>query len=158
LSEMAKRKAVFPGSFDPITMGHYSIICKATELFDEVIVALGTNSSKKYLFDEETRLKAVQATFQNIEKVRVEEFDGLTIDFCKAQGAQFIVRGLRSPADFEFERNIALMNRVLGHGIETVFLLSDVEHSGLSSTILREIIRNGGDYKQFIPQGAQSFI
>lgn len=155
---MAKRKAVFPGSFDPITLGHYSIISKATELFDEVIVALGTNTSKKYLFDEETRLKALRGTFQKTEKVRVEVFDGLTIDFCKAQGAQFIVRGLRSPADFEYERNIALMNRVLGHGIETVFLLSDAEHSGLSSSILREIIRNGGDYKQFIPQGARSFI
>lgn len=155
---MAKCTAVFPGSFDPITMGHYSIILKASKLFDEVVVALGTNSSKKYLFDQASRLNAAKASFQEAENVRVEKFDGLTIDFCREVGAQFIVRGLRNPGDFEFERNIALMNRVLGHSIETVFLLSDVEHSGLSSTILREIIRNGGDYKQFIPPGAQSYI
>jgi pantetheine-phosphate adenylyltransferase len=155
---MAQKSAVFPGSFDPITMGHYSIILKATELFDQVWVALGTNTTKKYLYDRQVRLEALQACFESNPKINVQEFDGLTVDFCKQNGVDFIVRGLRNPGDFEFERNIAMINRELGHGIETVFLMSDADHSALSSTIVREIIRNGGDYKQFIPEAAHGLI
>ena len=146
-----KKIAVFPGSFDPITLGHSSIILRALPLFDEVIVALGTNSQKKYMFDLKQREEWIRNTFKNEEKVSVEIYQGLTVEFCEKKRAKYILRGLRNQHDFEFERSIAQMNRKLNDEIETVFLFTDPEFSAINSTIVRDIIKNGGEASQFLP-------
>lgn len=146
-----KTIAVFPGSFDPITKGHESIVKRALPLFDEVIVAIGQNPAKKYFFTLDQRVDWIGKVFEGEEKVRVETYEGLTIDFCKQEHAQFVLRGLRSSADFEFERSIAQMNRALAPDLDTVFILSTPELSAINSTIVRDIIRNGGDASQFVP-------
>ncbi|MBN9285808.1 MULTISPECIES: pantetheine-phosphate adenylyltransferase [Flavobacterium] len=148
------RKAIFPGSFDPITLGHYDIIKRALPLFDEIIVAIGVNAEKKYMFSLETRQKFIEDAFQNEPKVSVVTYQGLTIDLCQKLNAQFILRGLRNPADFEFEKAIAHTNRKLSH-IETVFLLTAASTSYISSSIVRDVIRNGGDYTVLVPDSVK---
>jgi pantetheine-phosphate adenylyltransferase len=147
------KKAVFPGSFDPYTRGHDALVRRAIDLFDEIIIAIGTNTSKSYLFDLDTRTAQVSSLYQNEAKVSVQQFNGLTIDFCKAEGAQYILRGLRDGKDFDYENAIAIMNQRLAPQVETIFLLTEPEYAGISSTILREILRNGGDISPFVPEG-----
>ncbi len=144
------RRAIFPGSFDPLTLGHSDIITRAINLFDEVVVAIGINASKKYMFSLEERQQFIQKAFKNEPKVKVVTYQGLTVDFCKEIEANFILRGLRNPADFEFEKAIAHTNRTLSK-IETVFLLTSAETSFISSSIVRDVIRNNGDYTILVP-------
>ncbi|AJH13960.1 pantetheine-phosphate adenylyltransferase [Myroides profundi] len=144
------RRAVLPGSFDPITNGHYDIIKRALPLFDEIIVAIGVNSDKKYMFSLEDRKRFIEETFKDEPKIKVATYEGLTTDFCFKVDAQFILRGLRNPADFEFEKAIAHTNRFLTK-IETVFLLTAASTSFISSSIVRDVIRNKGDYSKLVP-------
>ena len=144
------RRAIFPGSFDPITLGHYDIIERGIHLFDEIIVAIGSNAEKKYMFSEKKRKAFIADAFKGEKKIKVDTYTGLTIDFCQKVNAQFILRGLRNPADFEFEKAIAHTNRKLS-GIETVFLLTSSGKSYISSSIVRDVIRNGGDYNSLVP-------
>ena len=146
------KKAVFPGSFDPITIGHLDIVERAIKVFDEIIIAVGDNTNKKYMFPKEKRVEFVKQTFYNYENVKIESYDGLTVDFCRKNNIEFMIRGLRNPADFEFEKSIALTNREMTD-IETIFLLTSPENSFISSSIVRDLIRNNGDYKLFIPKG-----
>lgn len=148
------RKAIFPGSFDPITLGHYDIIKRALPLFDEIVVAIGINAEKKYMFSLEDRKKFIEASFKDDPKVSVVTYEGLTIDLCHKLDAKFILRGLRNPADFEFEKAIAHTNRQLSD-IETVFLLTSIDTSHISSSIVRDVIRNGGDYTILVPQSVK---
>ncbi len=145
------KKAIFPGSFDPITNGHFDIIKRGVSLFDEVIVAIGVNAEKKYMFSLEDRKRFIEEAFKDEPKVRVISYSGLTIDLCKKENADFILRGLRNPADFEFEKAIAHTNRVMSK-IETVFLLTAAQTSFISSSIVRDVLRNGGDISQLVPE------
>lgn len=145
------KKAVFPGSFDPITNGHFDIIKRGVSLFDEVFVAIGVNADKKYMFSLEDRKRFIEEAFKDEPKVRVITYSGLTIDLCKKEKADFILRGLRNPADFEFEKAIAHTNRVMSK-IETVFLLTAARTSFISSSIVRDVLRNGGDISQLVPE------
>ena len=142
--------AVFPGSFDPITLGHLDILERSIPLFDEIIIGVGTNSEKKYMFPLSKRMAFIEETFSEYKSISVAKYQGLTIEFCKKVQANFILRGLRNPADFEFEKAIAHTNRKLS-GIETVFLLTSAKTSFISSSIVREIISNRGDYTQLVP-------
>ena len=148
-----QRIAVFPGSFDPITRGHESVIRRALPLFDHMIVAIGENGEKKSFFQLNRRLMWLQIIFANEPKIEIGTFTGLTVDFCQKKHATFILRGLRTAADFEFERSIGQMNKLMVPGIETVFFLCEPEYASLSSSIVRDIIRNGGDVRQFVPEG-----
>ena len=148
------RRALFPGSFDPITLGHYDIIKRGVHLFDEVIVAIGVNSDKKYMFSLEERKAFLEESFKDEPKVKIMDYKGLTIDFCKKIDDQFILRGLRNPADFEFEKAIAHTNRKLSK-IETVFLLTAAKTSFISSSIVREVIKNNGDYTVLVPDSVR---
>lgn len=144
------KRAVFPGSFDPITLGHYDIIERGLGLFDEIIIAIGVNADKKYMFSLEQRKEFIEKTFAHQAQIKVMTYSGLTIDFCKEQNAAFILRGLRNPADFEFEKAIAHTNRKLSE-IETVFLLTSTGTSYISSSIVRDVIRNNGDFTVLVP-------
>ncbi|MBX7203230.1 MAG: pantetheine-phosphate adenylyltransferase [Bacteroidia bacterium] len=146
-----KRTAVFPGSFDPFTIGHESIVRRSLSLFDEVVVAVGKNSTKATLYSLEQRVEWVKNIFQDEPRVSADLFDGLTVTYCKNKNLRFILRGLRTSGDFEFERGIATINRAMESDIETVFILSLPEHSAISSTIIREIVKSGGDASQFVP-------
>jgi len=147
------RKAVFPGSFDPITNGHLDIIKRALPLFDEIVIAIGTNSSKKYMFSLEKRIEWINETFKNQDKISVTSYENmLTVDYCKQISANFIIRGLRNPADFEFEKAIAQTNRKLAPEIETVFLLTSSGFSSISSSIVREVMTYKGDYSSLVPK------
>ncbi|MBM1108009.1 pantetheine-phosphate adenylyltransferase [Aurantibacter crassamenti] len=148
------RRAIFPGSFDPITLGHTDIITRAVTLFDELIIAIGVNSDKNYMFSLEERKAFVAKTFENEPKIKVMTYKGLTVNFCQDVDADFILRGLRNPADFEFEKAIAHTNRKLAK-IETVFLLTAARTSYISSSIVRDVIRNGGDYTVLVPESVQ---
>lgn len=150
-----KRIAVFPGSFDPITKGHESVIRRALPLFDKIIVAIGVNSDKQHLFPLEKRLQWIKTTFRDCKAIEVAHYEGLTVDFCKKVNAGFILRGLRTSADFEFERSIGQVNRKINDEVETVFLLSDPEFASLNSSIVREIIRYHGDISDFVPKGVK---
>lgn len=145
------KRAVFPGSFDPITLGHVDIINRAIPLFDEIIVAIGVNAKKNYMFPLEHRMHFIKESFNYTSKIVVDTYTGLTVDYCKKTEADFILRGLRNPADFEFEKAIAQTNRKLS-GIETVFLLTSAETSFISSSIVRDIIKNGGNYSKLVPE------
>lgn len=147
------RIAVFPGSFDPITIGHESIIKRAVPMFDKIIVAIGKNADKKNYYPIEKRIEWIKLVFRDYPSVELAEYSGLTIDFCKKVNAQFLLRGLRTSADFEFERKVGQINKQLYPEIETIFLLSLPEHTSLSSSIIREIESIGGDASQFVPQG-----
>ncbi len=146
-----KRIAVFPGSFDPITKGHESVVLRALTLFDEVIVAIGENTSKKGFFPLEQRLEWIRTTFQDYPEVKVEAFSSLLVDFCKKKEAKYILRGLRNSVDFQYERNIALINQELNSEIETIFLLTQPQDTAISSSFVREILSFGGDASKFIP-------
>jgi pantetheine-phosphate adenylyltransferase len=148
------KKAVFPGSFDPITLGHYDIIKRGVKLFDEVIVAIGVNSEKKYMFSLEQRKKFIENVFKDEQKVTVVTYKGLTVHFCEKNNIDFILRGLRNPADFEFEKAIAHTNRDLAP-VETVFLLTAASTSYISSSIVRDVIRNNGDYTLLVPESVR---
>lgn len=144
------RRAIFPGSFDPITLGHYDIIQRGISLFDELIIAIGINMDKQYMFSLEERRHFVTEAFKGEPRIKVHTYEGLTVDFCKKIHADFILRGLRNPGDFEFEKAIAHTNRKLSE-IETVFLLTSSGKSYISSSIVRDVIRNGGDYTGLVP-------
>ena len=144
------KRYVFPGSFDPITLGHQDIIHRVLPMCDELVIAVGENFDKKYMFTLKERLDFINKTHSNDVKIKVKSFKGLTIDFCKSVEATAIIRGLRNPADFEFEKSIAQMNRRLS-GIETLFLLTAADYSYISSSIVREIIKNNGDYSSLVP-------
>ena len=148
------KKAIFPGSFDPITNGHFDIIKRGVSLFDEVIVAIGVNAEKKYMFSLEERKKFIEETFKKEPKVSVITYEGLTIELCEKLKADFILRGLRNPADFEFEKAIAHTNRTLSK-IETVFLLTAAKTSFISSSIVRDVIRNNGQYQLLVPNAVR---
>lgn len=151
------RVAVFPGSFDPITLGHYDIVERAAPLFDKIIIAIGQNSQKKYMFSLEQRKKFIKETFKHFSNVEVDSFEGLTIDYCRSKNVNFILRGLRNPADFEFEKAIAQTNRQLtkDNRIETIFLLTSAGKSFISSSIVREIINFNGDYTLMVPNAVR---
>ena len=144
---------MFPGSFDPITKGHESIVQRALPLFDLIIVAIGSNSTKTSMFSLEKRKQWLEQTFAKHSKVKIVDYSSLTVELCKKHGANYILRGLRSVPDFEYESNIAKMNRMMEPGIETIFMLALPEFSAIHSTIIREIIKHGGDVGQFIPSG-----
>ena len=144
-------RAVFPGSFDPLTLGHTDIINRAIPLFDEIIIAIGTNAEKSYMFSIEERKRFIEKCFAANSSVKVDTYQGLTIDYCKKVNSNFILRGLRNPADFEFEKAIAQTNRKLSN-IETVFLLTSADNSYISSSIVRDIIRNNGDVSLLVPK------
>ena len=148
---MSKRIAVFPGSFDPITKGHEDIIRRGLPLFDEIVVGIGYNTNKHYFFSQERREHFIKKTFENEPKLRVERYPGLTVDFCKSIGATYILRGLRTSADFEFERAIAQMNHAMATTIETIFIVSNPSLSHISSTIVRDILLYQGDISPFVP-------
>ncbi|WKD84810.1 Phosphopantetheine adenylyltransferase [Polaribacter huanghezhanensis] len=151
------KKAIFPGSFDPITLGHIDIIKRGIHLFDEIVVAIGINADKKYLFSLEKRKKFIQDAFSSEDKITVETYTGLTVDYCKSIKANFILRGLRNPADFEFEKAIAQANGKLSN-IETVFLLTSPETSFISSSIVRDILKNGGDASILVPKSVSESL
>jgi pantetheine-phosphate adenylyltransferase len=146
-----KKLAVFPGSFDPFTIGHEAIVRRALGLFDEIIIAVGANALKKNFYSLATRKEMVSKVFKDEPRIKVDHYEGLTVDYCKRIGAGYLIRGLRTAADFEFERAIAQVNRVLAPGVESVFLLTVPEHSHVNSSIVRDIIRNGGDASMFVP-------
>ena len=146
-----KKIAVFPGSFDPITIGHESIIRRAFSLFDEIIVAVGCNINKKGFFPLELRQKWINQVFENDQNVSVDNYNGLTVDYCKKVNARFILRGLRTSSDFEYERATNQINMVMHPEIEVIFLLSKPEFTPINSSIVRDIIRYGGDASRFLP-------
>lgn len=148
-----KRIALFPGSFDPITKGHESIILRALPLFDKIIVAIGVNEQKHSFFSLENRKKWIGQVFEKFDQIEVITYEGLTVDLCKQLDVKYILRGLRTSADFEFERSIGQMNKKMLPDLETVFLLTTPEYTALNSNIVREIIRHGGDVSDFIPKG-----
>lgn len=147
-----KKIAVFPGSFDPITVGHVKLIERAMPLFDEIIVAIGVNSQKKYVFPLDQRLQWLEDVFAKHDKVKVSHYEGLTAHFCNEVGAKYLLRGLRNASDFDYEKTISQLNTIVGNGTETIFLISEPQYSHISSTIVREIIKGGGDASPFIPK------
>ncbi|MCK5846725.1 MAG: pantetheine-phosphate adenylyltransferase [Bacteroidales bacterium] len=145
------KRAVFPGSFDPITIGHQSVIERALPLFDEIIIAIGINATKSSMFDMEARKEWIEKSFNNNPKIIVKSFDGLTVDFCKKEGARYILRGLRTAADFEFERGIGQVNKLMSKEIETIFMLTSTAHTPISSSIVRDVVKNNGDISKLVP-------
>ncbi|OFY92448.1 MAG: pantetheine-phosphate adenylyltransferase [Bacteroidetes bacterium RIFCSPLOWO2_12_FULL_31_6] len=145
------KTTVFPGSFDPFTIGHESIVKRALPLFDQIIIAIGINADKTGFFSLEKRMQWIKDLYKKESKIKIDSYQGLTIDYCKKINAHFILRGLRTSADFEFERAIAQMNREMNNDIETIFLVSEPKHCAINSSIIRDIIRNGGDASQFVP-------
>lgn len=143
--------AVFPGSFDPITTGHVDLVKRALPLFDKIYIAIGVNSQKKYLNDLGTRLRWIEETFADEDKVTVDSFEKLTAHYCQKIGARYLLRGLRNASDFDYEKTISQLNDIVGGGLETVFLISRPAYSHISSTIVREIIKGGGDASSFLP-------
>ncbi len=148
-----KRIAVFPGSFDPITKGHENIVKRASLLFDEIVVAIGSNSSKSSMFSLELRTEWLNKVFEYQSNVRVTHYSGLTIDFAQSLGAGFLLRGVRNGGDFEYERTIAQMTKAMAPELETVILFTDPEFAAINSTVVREILKNHGDVSQFVPDG-----
>ena len=144
--------AVFPGSFSPFTKGHKAIIKRALPLFDKIIIAVGINYNKHQYYSIEKRIKWINDVYFNNPKIFIKSYKGLTVDFCKKENAKYILRGLRDFNDFKFEKNIAQMNKSLNSEIETIFLITSPETSHISSTIVRDIIKNGGDASQFLPK------
>ncbi|MCE5346264.1 MAG: pantetheine-phosphate adenylyltransferase [Bacteroidales bacterium] len=146
-----KKIAVFPGSFDPFTIGHEEIVKRGLSLFDEIIVAVGANALKKSYYSLATKKEMITKVFKNEPRITVDHYEGLTVDYCKKKGADYLLRGLRTSADFEFERAIAQINKALAPEVETVFLLTAPVHTPVNSTIVRDIIRSGGDASKFVP-------
>ena len=148
-----QKTAVFPGSFDPFTVGHEDIVLRALNLFDKIIVSIGVHSMKQSLMTIEARERMINKVFENYDQIQVDSFEGLTVDYCKKMKATHMLRGIRTAADFEYERAIAQINKKMLPTVESVFLLTTPEHTPVNSTIIREIIRNHGDVSQFIPKG-----
>lgn len=146
------RICLFPGTFDPITKGHEDVIRRAVDLFDEVVIGIGVNSSKQPMFSLEQRVAWMEEVFADEPRVRVAGFEGLTVDFCKEIKARYILRGIRYISDFEYEKAIADMNRMLAPGLETIFLTTALLYATISSTLVRDVIRNKGDVSQFVPE------
>ena len=147
--------ALFPGSFDPFTLGHESVVLRALEIFDKIVIGIGVNSRKKYLFSVEQRIEYINEVFSNqSDRIVVEAYSGLTVEYCKSKKISFVIRGIRNSRDFLFENEIAGMNRVLDANIETVFLASYPEHAMINANIVREIYRNAGDVSEFLPKHA----
>ena len=149
------KTAVFPGSFDPITKGHFNIITRALPMFDAIIIAVGKNAAKENFFSLEKRVGWIEKLFAGESKVKVKTYAGLTIDFCREEGASYIIRGLRTSADFEFERGIAQVNQSLDANVDTVFLIAQPSLTHITSSIVREVLKHGGDASQFVPDGIQ---
>jgi pantetheine-phosphate adenylyltransferase len=145
--------AVFPGTFDPITVGHVDIVNRASSMFDEIIIAIGVNTKKTTLFNLEKRKEWVKIAFANNPKVRVEAYEGLTVDFCKTVNATFLLRGLRNGTDFDYESHIAQLNKALWNNIETIFIMCNPELSYISSTLVRDLIIHKADYQRYLPVG-----
>lgn len=148
-----KKIAVFPGSFDPVTLGHFSLVQRALPLFDELVVAIGQNAHKHYFFPLERRLDWLKQVFASYPQVTIDYYEGLTVDYCQKRGASYILRGLRTSADFEFERGIGQVNRMLDANIETIFILTSPELTPVTSSIIRDVFRSGGDVSRFLPPG-----
>lgn len=150
---MAKNKAVFPGSFDPFTLGHHSVVTRALPLFDKVVIAIGKNTQKNGFFTIDERIEMIRGVYADQPKIEVTAYDGLTIDFCKSIGANFMLRGIRTVSDFEYECAISQMNQLMDPQVETVFLLTTSELTPVNSTIVRDILTYGGNVSQFVPEG-----
>lgn len=148
-----KRIALFPGTFDPITIGHINLIDRAMHLFDEIVIGIGHNTNKSTLFSLEQRENWIKGIFNNQPKIRVQAYEGLTVAFCDEIGAQFILRGLRNMSDFDYEKNIAQMNKLVNPNVETIFLMCDPAYTPISSSVVRDLIRNGGDASPYLPLG-----
>ncbi len=146
------KRAIFPGSFDPFTIGHESIVLRALKLFDEIIIAIGCNTKKTSFFSIEDRMQMIEDVFHKEPKIKIKQYDSLTVDFCKKEHANFIIRGLRTSSDFEYERSIAQMNHFMEKKIETVFLLTEAKNTPVSSTVLRELLKYGTDISKFMPE------
>lgn len=149
------RTALFPGSFDPFTIGHVDILHRSLNLFDKIVIGVGNNSTKQTMFTIDQRMKWIKDSLKDLATVEVQSYDRLTVDFAKKIGAQFILRGLRTSTDFQFEKAIAQMNTLMDSKIETIFILSSPEYAPVSSTIVRDIIRNGGDVSRFVASGVK---
>jgi pantetheine-phosphate adenylyltransferase len=152
------KRALFPGSFDPITKGHQDIVERGLGLFDEIVVGIGYNTSKPGFYSIEKKLEMVQSVFKGNDKIKVKKFNGLTVDFCKEVEAQFILRGVRTNLDYEYENAIAKMNEKMMPGLETIIYLSRSKYSFVSSSIVREIIKHNGDVSQFVPNQVVNLI
>ena len=146
------KTAIFPGSFAPFTIGHQSIVDRALHLFDKIIIAIGINSEKNQYFSIEERMNWIESVYKNNPNIEVKRYEGLTVDFCKKENANYILRGLRDSHDFKFEKNIAQMNKELNNKVETIFIITPPEISHISSSIIRDIIKNGGDVSKFLPK------
>ena len=146
------RIAIFPGSFSPFSIGHQSVVKQALALFDKIIIAIGVNSEKDQQFSIRERIEWIESVYANNKKIEIKKYEGLTVDFCRKEGASFILRGLRDSHDFKFEKDIAQMNRDLNSNIETIFIITPPEVSHVSSSLIRDIIKNGGDINKFIPK------
>ena len=144
--------AVFPGSFDPITLGHIDLVKRSIPLFDKIYVAVGVNTQKKTLFSVKKRLKWLEKEFEMFPNIEVGIFEGLTVNYCEEIGARYLIRGLRNASDFDYEKTISQLNHIIGDNIETIFLISKPEYSHISSTIVREIIKGKGDITSFVPE------
>lgn len=149
------RAALFPGSFDPMTIGHVDIINRSINLFDKIIIGIGVNTTKQTMFGIDQRIAWIKNSFEGNTKIAVASYTGLTVDFCRQSGAQYILRGLRTSTDFQFEKAIAQMNHYLNADIETVFILASPEYAPVSSSIVRDLIRNGADAKRFLAPGVK---
>jgi len=152
------KKAIFPGSFDPITQGHVEIVMRGRALFDEIIVAIGVNSAKRYFFDLDQRLEMLRMCFAGEKQIRVEAYQGLTVDYAREQDAKFLLRGLRAPQDLNYEQPIELVNKHMAPEIETVHLLSSPHTAMISSTIVREVIKHGGKVEGLVPNPILGYI
>ncbi|MDR2847883.1 MAG: pantetheine-phosphate adenylyltransferase [Bacteroidales bacterium] len=147
--------AVFPGSFDPFTLGHESIVLRALGLFDKIIIGIGSNNNKTSFFTSEQRLEMINRLFAGNDKVEVQYYEELTIDFCRRVGAQFMLRGLRTSSDFEYEKAIAQVNQVMLPEVESIFMLTLPEHASINSSVVRDVLRYGGDVSKFLPANIQ---
>jgi len=150
--------ALFPGSFDPVTKAHVDIVKRSLGLFDKLYIGIGVNSTKTGLLDVATREKMLRSVFENEPKIHIIAYEGLTVDFCKSIGADYMIRGIRTVSDFEYEKAIAQMNHALAPEIESIFIVSKPGYSSISSTIVRDVLRHGGDVSQFIPQAALQYL
>lgn len=153
-----ERICLFPGTFDPLTLGHVDIINRSINLFDKIVVGVGSNANKTPMFTAEQRLEWIAQIYKHTNKVVGAVYDGLTIDYCKKIGANFILRGIRYVSDFEYEKTIADANRTMDSSIETIFLTGEPKYTSVASTIVRDIIRNGGDASPFLPQAVMDTI